>query len=284
MAPLDPARRSALMVLVSISSVQLGSALATTLFDRVGPAGTVLLRSLFAAAILLAIFRPRPDRALLRDGFLFGLVLAAMNLSFYESLDRLPLGTAVTIEFLGPLAVAVAGTRRPRDVIWVVLAGGGVALLSGGIEGGSELLGIALALSAATFWAAYIVLGARVGSRHEGLAPLAVALGFSALLLTPTGILGGGTDLLHPAVLAVGLGVGLLSSAIPYGLELEALRHISSAVFGVLMSLEPAVAALVGFVALSQGLTTSEVIAIAMVVVASLGALSGAGFSRPVDD
>lgn len=280
--------RSASLVLVGIFSVQCGSALATSIFDQVGPGGTVLLRTAFAAAVLLLLSRRslagERDPGLLRDAFVFGLVLAGMNFSFYESLDRLPLGTAVTLEFLGPLGVAVAGTRRPRDLIWVALAGGGVVLLSGGIEGSSELLGIVLALTAAAGWAAYILLSARVGSRHEGLAPLALALAFSALLLLPVGIAAGGSDLLLPAVLAVGLAIGLLSSAIPYGLELEALRSISNSVFGVLMSLEPAVAALVGFVVLSQDLSATDVLAIAMVVAASLGALRGAGFSRPIDD
>jgi inner membrane transporter RhtA len=281
--------RSAGLVLVSITSVQCGAAVATGLFDQVGPAGSVLLRSVFAALVLLAVAQrslgaARRDPGLTRDAFVFGFVLAAMNLCFYGAIDRLPLGTAVTLEFLGPLGVAVAGTRRPRDLVWVALAGGGVALLSGGIHGGSELLGIVLALTAAAFWAAYILLQARLGSRHEGLAPLALALAFSALLLLPVGIAAGGGELVEPAVLATGLAIGLLSSAIPYALELEALRTISSAVFGVLMSLEPAVAALVGFLALSQDLSASEIVAVAMVVVASTGALSGAGFSRPVDD
>jgi inner membrane transporter RhtA len=277
-------RRSAGIVLVSILSVQCGSAVATGLFDRVGPVGTVFLRSLFAAALLLPFARPRLDRGLARDAFVFGLVLACMNLSFYEAIDRLPLGTAVTLEFLGPLGVALAGTRRPRDLVWALLAAGGVALLSGGIDGGSELLGIVLALTAAALWAAYIVLSARLGSRHEGIAPLALALSCSALLLLPAGVAVGGADLLVPGVLAVGLAIGLLSSAIPYVLELEALRTLSNAVFGVLMSVEPAVAALIGFVLLGQGLGAGEIVAVAMVVVASVGALREAGFSQPVDD
>lgn len=281
--------RSAGLVLVSIFSVQCGAAVATGLFDQVGPAGTVLLRTFFAALVLLVVARrqfgaAQSDMLLSRDAFALGLSLAAVNFCFYQAIDRLPLGTAVTLEFLGPLGVALAGTRRPRDLVWVALAGGGVALLSGGIEGGSELLGIALALAAAVFWAAYIVLQARLGSSHEGLAPLALALSFSSLLLLPVGIAGGGTELLDPGVMATGLAIGLLSSAIPYALELEALRTLSSAVFGVLMSLEPAVAALVGFVALSQDLSASEIVALAMVVLASIGALRGAGFSRPVDD
>jgi inner membrane transporter RhtA len=277
-------RRSAGIVLVSILSVQCGSAVATGLFDRVGPVGTVFLRSLFAAALLLPFARPRLDRRLARDAFVFGLVLACMNLSFYEAIDRLPLGTAVTLEFLGPLGVALAGTRRPRDLVWALLAAGGVALLSGGIDGGSELLGIVLALTAAALWAAYIVLSARLGSRHEGIAPLALALSCSALLLLPAGVAVGGADLLVPGVLAVGLAIGLLSSAIPYVLELEALRTLSNAVFGVLMSVEPAMAALIGFVLLGQGLGASEIVAVGMVVVASVGALREAGFSQPVDD
>jgi inner membrane transporter RhtA len=285
----SPEVRSAGLVLVSISSVQCGAAVATGLFDRVGPGGTVLLRSLFAALVLLAVAHrslgtARRDLGLARDALVFGFVLAAMNFCFYEAIDRLPLGTAVTLEFLGPLGVALAGTRRPRDLVWVALAGGGVALLSGGVHGGSELLGIVLALTAAVFWAAYIVLQARLGSRHEGLAPLALGLAFSALLLLPVGIASGGGELIEPAVPATGLAIGLLSSAFPYALELEALRTLSSAVFGVLMSLEPAVAALVGFLALSQDLSASEIVAVAMVVVASIGALRGAGFSRPVDD
>jgi inner membrane transporter RhtA len=279
--------RSVGLVLVSITSVQCGAAIATGLFDRVGPGGTVLLRSAFGALALLLIARRglgARDPRLTRDALLFGLVLAAVNLAFYEAIDRLPLGTAVTLEFLGPLGVALAGARRLRDLVWVALAGGGVAILSGGIEGGSELLGIALALTAGAFWAAYIVLNARLGSRHEGFAPLALALSFSTLLLLPVGIADGGSELLAPAVLATGLAIGLLSSAIPFACELEALRTLSSSVFGVLMSLEPAVAALVGFLALSQDLSASEVLAVAMVVLASIGALRGAGFTQPVDD
>jgi inner membrane transporter RhtA len=247
----------------------------------------VFLRSLFAALVLLAFvgrdLSARHDPRMRREAFVFGLILAGMNLSFYEAIDRLPLGTAVTLEFIGPLGVAVAGTRRRSDLVWVALAAGGVVLLSGGIEGGSELLGIVLALIAAAFWAAYIVLNARFGSRHEGLAPLAFALSFSAVLLLPTGLAGGGTDLLAPAVLAAGLGIGVLSSALPYALELEALRTLPSATFGVLMSLEPAAATLVGFVVLSQALSAAEIVAMAMVVVAGVGALRSAGLSQPVD-
>jgi inner membrane transporter RhtA len=276
------------MVVGSISSVQCGAALATTLFDRVGPAGAVMLRSGFAALILLAVahrdLRVLRGRAL-RDVVLFGVSLAAMNLSFYAAIDRLPLGVAVTFEFTGPLAVAVFGSRRRADLLWAGLAALGIVLLSGEIGGGAaiDLGGALLALLAGAFWGFYILLSARVGGRSEGLGGLATAMAISALLVTPFGITQGGSELGSPPVLAAGLGVGLLSSAIPYALEIEALRRLPNAVFGVLMSLEPAVAALVGFVALSQGLTWLEAVAIALVVAASAGALRSAATPAPRD-
>jgi inner membrane transporter RhtA len=275
------------MVLCSIVSVQCGSALATTLFDDVGTTAAVFLRSAFAALLLLLAARrwglPDLDRRLAREVVVFGLVLSVMNLAFYGAIDRLPLGTAVTLEFLGPLGVALAGTRRRVDLIWVALAAGGVFLLSGGIGGESELLGVALALLAAACWAAYIVLNARLG-RHEGLMPLALAMAVSALVTLPFGVNAVGEGLLSPGTLATGFAVGLLSSAVPYVLELEALRTLPNGVFGVLMSLEPAVAALIGFIALSQGLSAAEIVAVAMVVIASAGPLRGAGAPPPVVD
>jgi inner membrane transporter RhtA len=275
------------MVVGSISSVQFGAALATTLFDRVGPAGAVFLRSVFGALILLAVAHRdvlKLRRAELRDVALFGLTLAAMNFSFYQALDRLPLGIAVTLEFTGPLAVAVFGSRRRRDLIWVALAAIGIVLLAGDFGGGSiDLFGAVLALIAAAFWGAYILLSARVGERSEGLGGLAVAMSISALALAPTGIVAGGGEMATAEVLARGLGAGLLSSAIPYALEIEALRRLPNAVFGVMMSLEPAVAALVGFIALGQGLDPIEAVAIALVVVASAGALRSAATPAPRD-
>ncbi len=268
------------MVIGSISSVQCGAALATTLFDRVGPAGAVFLRGGFGALILLAIAHRdvlRLRRADLRDVALFGLVLAAMNLGFYEAIQRLPLGVAVTFEFTGPLAVAVFGSRRRKDLVWAALAAAGIILLSGDFGGASiDLLGAVLALAAGACWACYILLSARVGGRSEGLGGLAVAMGISAILLAPGGIAAGGAELGSAEVLARGLGVGILSSALPYALEIEALRRLPNAVFGVMMSLEPAVAALVGFIALGQGLSPTEAVAIALVVCASAGALRSA--------
>lgn len=262
-------------MLGSIVSVQCGAALATTLFDKVGPAGAVLLRSLFAALALATMARGevgRVGRGRMTDVAIFALALAAMNLCFYESLDRLPLGVAVTFEFIGPLSIAIFGTRRRIDAVWGILAALGILLLSEGGASEIDALGAALALTAGGFWGLYILQSARVG-REPGLGGLALAAMLSTVLVTPFGVADGGTELLVPAVLAVGAGAGLLSSAIPYALELEALRRLPNAVFGVLMSLEPAVAATIGFVALSQSLSATQLIAIALVVCASAGAL-----------
>jgi inner membrane transporter RhtA len=265
------------MVLGSIVSVQCGAALATELFDEVGPEGAVFLRTVFAALILLAFSRPRID--LVREVgagqlFLFALTFLGMNTCFYAAIDRIPLGTAVTLEFVGPLAVAIAVSRRRLDLLWAFLAAAGIALLSDGLgAAGIFSLGALLALAAGGFWGAYILLSARVGAADPGLGALAVAIAVSAVLVAPLGIAEGGASLLAPATLAIGLAVGIASSVIPYSLELEALRRLPSATFGVMMSLEPAVAALVGLVLLSQALEPIEVLAIACVVGASAGAL-----------
>jgi inner membrane transporter RhtA len=260
--------------------VQTGAGIAKGLFDDLGPAGTVLLRTLFGALVLVALWRPRVRghaRGDLTVAVAFGLVLAAMNLTFYEALDRIPLGIAVTIEFAGPLAVAVAGSRRRLDVAWVVLAAAGILLLVRTGGGHANLAGVAFALTAAACWAAYILLSQRAGRafpRGEGLA-LAMAVGTLALL--PAGIAGAGSSLLAAGPLAIGAGIGLLSSAIPYSLELEALRRLPSRVFGILLSLDPAIAALMGFVILGQDLVPREVGGIALVVAASAGASATAG-------
>lgn len=264
------------MVLGGIASVQLGSAVATTLFDELGPGGTVLLRTAFAAVVLIAIFRPPRgsiDRRSGREVALFGIVLALMNLSFYEALDRLPLGIAVTFEFTGPLAVAIFGSRSRLDVLWAATAGAGILLFAPDIGDGLDPVGIGFALAAASMWAAYILLSARVGRGPAGLGGLSVAMVIAALVLVPIGVHDGGGDLLDPALAAVGLGVALLASAIPYVLELQALRRLAANTFGVLLSLEPAVAAVIGAVALGQALAGREILAIGLVVIASAGAL-----------
>jgi inner membrane transporter RhtA len=264
-----------LLLLGSIASVQFGSAFAAKLFAQAGPGGVVLLRLGLSAALLLAISRPSlrgRTRADLAAALAFGLVLGSMNWSFYEALDRLPLGVAVTIEFLGPLAVAVAGSRRALDLIWVVLAAGGVALLAlRGNHHGITALGVVFALVAGSCWAAYILLSKRVGATFASLDGLAIALGIGTLLVIPAGVIEGGAALGRPGVLAGGLAVALLSSLIPYSLEIIALRRLSSAAFGLLMSLEPAFAALAGVIVLSQALSGVLLLAVGMVIVASVG-------------
>ena len=263
------------LVVGAVASVQFGSAVAKSIFDEIGAGGAVLLRTVFAAAVLTLIWRPRvrclTGRQLLLV-LLFAMSLAGMNASFYAALDRIPLGVAVTFEFVGPLGVAVFASRRKLDLVWVALAAAGILLLSDFGTADLDGLGVLLALTAGAFWAAYILLAARMGQAIAGGGGLALAMVLSAVLLAPLGIAEGGSDLLVPWILAVGFAVGMLSSAIPYTLELEALRRMPAGVFGVLMSLEPALAALAGFLVLSEDLAAREVVAIALVVVASAGA------------
>lgn len=280
------ARGAAFLVLASIVSVQCGSALATGLFDQIGPAGAVFLRALFGALALVALTRGAPLRTRAwphRDVLLLAVAVSAVNLFFYAALERLPLGITVTLEFVGPLGVAIAGSRRLRDVVWVVLAAAGIVLLSDPGGGGVDPLGVVLALSAGFFWGAYIVLSDRVGALAPGVGGATMAAVLSTVLVAPLGIAQGGADLLHPAVLAAGAAVGVLSTAVPYAFEMEALRRLPRAVFGVLMSLEPAVAAAIGFLALSQALDAVEVLAIGLVVLASAGALRSAATPPPHD-
>jgi inner membrane transporter RhtA len=235
----------------------------------------VLLRLASAAAILVALRRPRlrgRSRDELRLACVFGIVLAGMNLSFYAALQRIPLSIAVAIEFVGPLTVAVAGSRRRLDFVWVVLAATGILALTRGRAHGLDTLGVLLALLAGGLWGAYILVNARLGRVCEGSTGLAIALAVATLLVLPVGIVEGGGNLLAARSLALGAAVGLLSSAIPYSFEVEALRRIAPHVFGVLMSLEPAMAALAGFIVLGQGLDARAALGIALVIVASVGA------------
>jgi inner membrane transporter RhtA len=266
------------LVLGAIASVQFGSALAATLFDRVGPGGAVLLRLASASAILLALLRPRlrgRTREELVLAAVFGLVLAGMNLSFYEAIDRIPLGIAVAVEFVGPLGVAVAGSRRALDVLWVALAAAGIVALTRAGHGAADAAGILLALLAGCLWGTYILVNARVGRAFEGSSGPALAMCVAAVAVLPIGVADGGHELLRPSSLALGTAVGVLSSAIPYSFEVEALRRIAAPVFGVLMSLEPGVAALAGLLVLGQSLSARAVLGIALVVTASVGASRG---------
>lgn len=268
------------LVLFAILSMQLGSATAKGLFETVGPSGAVFLRVGIAAVLCTAIWR-LPARGLPRSDYVvaavFGLVLGAMNLCFYQALDRIPLGIAVTLEFTGPLAVAILGSRRVLDLLWGLLAAGGILLLSPLATFGSgsappiDPVGVGFALLAGGFWAAYILLGGLVGRSLGSGAGLALSTCVAAAALAPVGIAGGGLALLRPEVLLGGLAIALLSTAIPYSLELEALKNIPARVFGVLMSLEPAVAALIGFVVLSEEPGLRSLAAILLVTVAAAG-------------
>jgi inner membrane transporter RhtA len=302
-----------LLVGAGILSVQVGAGIAARLFGTVTAAGMTGLR-LWAATVLLACFGARPTiravRAVItarawRDALVvaaFGVTLGIMNFSIYQAFARIPLGIAVTIEFLGPLVVSIAASRRLIDLLWVVLAATGVALLGtagvsvarlGGPNGAAsgfghqsaasaELTGVIFALIAATAWACYIMLAAATGRRFSGSSGLVIAMAIASIVVTPAAVISAGRALLRPGILAAGLAIGLLSSVIPYRFELETLRRVPARVFGIWMSLEPAVAALVGVVMLSQALSASQWIAIGCVIVASAGAALGAGRSGAV--
>jgi inner membrane transporter RhtA len=274
-----------LYALGAIASVQIGATVARHLFPFLGPTGTVFLRVGFGALILLAIARPGRPRlaaAQWQAVVLFGLIIAGMNFCFYQSIARIPLGIAVTIEFLGPLGVAIAGSRKALDFAWALMAAAGVAMLS--VTGGTVTpLGIIFALGAAVGWASYIVLGQRVGRLVAGPNGLAIALAVGGLALAPLGIASAGTRLLDPRNLGLGLVVAILSSAVPFSLEFAALRRLSSQLFGILMSLEPAMGAAAGFLFLGQRLSIRDLLAIALVTVASAGATLTAT-RRPAPD
>ncbi len=264
-------------MLLGILSVQLGSALAKGLFDAVGSFGTVTLRLFFAAVVLLLVWRPplRMTRRAWGSVIVYGAVLALMNLLFYLSLARIPLGIAVSIELLGPLAVALAGSRRWRDAAWALLATAGVVLLMDG-GGDLDLLGVLFALGAGACWGLYILASAALGRHTTEGNGLALGMAVAAIIAAPVGIAESGAALVHPGVLVVGLGVALLSSVIPYSLDLEALRRMPPRLFGILMSLEPAAAAFVGLVVLGESLSPAQWAAVLCVVGASAGAALGA--------
>jgi inner membrane transporter RhtA len=262
------------LVLCGVTSIQFGAAVAATMFDDLGPSGTSALRLTWAAIILMVLFRPRVRGRSARDlrlVALFGVTLGGMNLCFYEALDRIPLGVAVTIEFAGPLGVAVATSRRRLDLVWAALAAVGIVLLSNPFGAGLDTVGLILILAAAACWAAYILIAQRATASYESSEGLALAMVVAALVPLIPGIAQSGATLLEPQWLALGAAVALASSVIPDSLETEALRRLPTSVFGVLMSIEPAVAALAGFLVLGQSLAARELVAMALVVVASVG-------------
>ncbi|WP_406726895.1 EamA family transporter [Streptomyces sp. GD-15H] len=264
------------LVLAGGISVQFGGALAVTLMPRAGALGVVTLRLLVAAIVLLLVCRPRlrgHSRADWTTVIVFGLAMAGMNGLFYQSVARIPLGTAVTLEVLGPLALSVLASRRAVNFVWAGLALAGVFLLGGGGFDTLDPVGAAFALGAGVMWAAYIVFSARTGRRFPQADGLALAMGVAALVFLPLGIAESGTKLLDPTVLGLGAAVAVLSSVLPYTLELLALRRLPASTFAILMSLEPAIAAAAGFLILSQVLTLTEAAAIALVIAASMGAV-----------
>ncbi|HLK76560.1 MAG TPA: EamA family transporter [Streptosporangiaceae bacterium] len=277
----------AAMILAGIFSVQAGAGIADKLFGQIPPAAVTGLRLWTSAAAMAVIsgrglaraFGDLVKRRAWADGGIagsFGISLLIMNFSIYQSFSRIPLGVAVTIEFLGPLAVAVAGSRHVKDVGWVVLAGTGVVLLTQGGRGHLNLTGVLFAAVAGACWAAYIMLSSATGRRFPGSAGLAIAMVVAAIGITPPAVIAGGAATFRPAVLATGAAIGILSSVIPYRLELEALRRMPTRLFGVWMSLEPAVAALVGLALLGQDLSVVEWLAIGCVMIACAGAAGGA--------
>lgn len=275
-----PIRRGALgpvgLVLAGGISVQFGGALAVTLMPRTGALGVVTLRLLVAAIVLMAVCRPRVrghSRADWGTVVIFGLTMAAMNGLFYQSVARIPLGPAVTLEVLGPLVLSVLTSRRALNLLWAGLALGGVFLLGGGGFSSLDPVGVAFALSAGAMWAAYIVFSARTGRRFPQADGLALAMVVAAVAFLPLGIAESGTRLIDPTTVALGGAVAVMSSVLPYTLELLALRRLPAATFAILMSLEPAVAATAGFLVLDQALSATEALAIALVIAASMGAV-----------
>ncbi len=257
-------------------SVQFGSAIAVLLMPRAGALGVVTLRLVLAALVLLLVCRPKVrgyGRADWGTVVGFGIALAGMNMLFYQSVDRIPLGAAVTLEVLGPLILSVVASRRLVNLLWAGLALGGVALLSGGGFDRLDPLGAGFALAAGAMWAAYIVFSARTGRRFPQADGLALAMAFGAVLSLPFGVASAGDALLVPSTIGLGLGIALLSSVLPYSLEMLALRRLPAPTFAVLMSLEPAIAAAAGFLILHQALSVTDALAIALVIGASIGAV-----------
>ena len=272
-------------ILAGIVSVQGGAAMAKGLFPALGPTGTVGLRVGISAIMLLAAFRPqlrRSTAAQWKAVIPYGLVLGTMNIVFYLALARIPLGVAVTVEFVGPLAVAVFGSRRAVDLTWVVLAATGIVLIAPWTGGRTDALGVLLALAAGACWAAYILLGGRVSRLIPGGAPVATGMMIASFVALPAAVATGGFARLTPALFAAGIGVALLSSAVPYTLEMIALKELPARTFGILMSLEPAVAALVGLVFLHELLSLRQWLAVALIIAASTGSTLTARRPAPI--
>jgi inner membrane transporter RhtA len=261
------------LLLVSIVSIQLGAAVAVHLVESLGPVGTVFLRIAFSAVLLLVAARHQISADARRHAgllLLFGCAIGAMNLCFYGAIARIPLGVAVAIEFIGPLGVAALASRRPRDFLWIGLAVLGLVLLTPDIGGDLDPLGVGLALAAGAGWASFVVISPRVAGAVGG-AGLALAMAAASLFTLPFALVAGGLDGLDLALLAGALAVAILSTTLPYALEFEALRRMTARAYGIMVTLEPVVAALVGAVVLGQALQPSAFVAIACVTAAAVG-------------
>lgn len=272
-----------LALLVSLVSLAVGTSFAKSLFPALGAEGTTAYRIIFAMLMLMAVFRPWRRKWVWADALplgLYGVTLGVMNLLFYSAIKTIPFGVAIAIEFTGPLAVAVWTSKKASDWLWVVLAAMGLALLLPltGADAATALdpLGMGLALAAGACWALYIVFGQRVAMRYGSMAtPMGMLA--AALVVAPVGVFHAGSALLDPQWLMAGLAVALLSSAIPYALEMFSLKHLPKNTFSILLSLEPAVGALAGWLVLSERLTLLQGLAIAMVMAASMGTAWSAG-------
>ncbi|UQD57331.1 DMT family transporter [Flavobacterium sp. K5-23] len=261
-------------VLFAIISVQSGAAIAKTLFPMLGAAATATLRIGLSAIILLAVYRPNLFKITAIQWKIvipYGLSLGAMNLIFYLAIERIPIGLAVTLEFIGPLLVAVLGSKRLLDYLWVLLAASGIVLIAPWSNNGIDLIGVLFALLAGALWAAYIVLGGKVSKIMKGGEAVATGMLFATILILPFGILGNGLNSLTPTFFYLGIALALLSSAIPFTLEMKALGQLPSRTFSILMSLEPAAASICALLFLQEYLTVNEVIAVVFVVIASVG-------------
>lgn len=272
-------------LLIAMISVQVGAGYAKSLFPLAGAAGTTTLRVFFAALILWIIFRPwrlRLDRSAFQKLWLYGFALGLMNLTFYIALERIPLGIAVTLEFIGPLALSIFSSRSRIDILWAFLAAVGIFLVMphSDLESSLDLLGVVFALIAGGFWAAYIYYGQKAGNTVSGGNAATWGMTFATLAVLPAGVWMDGAKIFSWSIVPAGLLVGLLSSAIPYSLEMVALRKIPTQTFGIFMSLEPALASLVGFFLLKESLGLTQWLAIALVIVASMGSVTTAAHRK----
>ncbi|WP_340479129.1 DMT family transporter [Vibrio anguillarum] len=277
MRPINsPIFLAVLTLLLAMTTIQSGASLAKQLFPIVGPGGTIALRVGLSALILLMIFRPWQLRLSLsqwRSMIIYGASLGGMQLMFYFAIERIPLGIGVALEFSGPLLIAFLSSKRKKDLIWVALAILGIVFLLPDLTGVDSLdpIGVALALAAGGCWAAYIWFGQRAGSVGSGGATVAIGMTIAALFAFPIGVVLSEASIFTWSILPMALSVAILSSAVPYCLEMSALKRLSTQHFSVLMSLEPAIAALAGLIILQEQLSLTQWIAITMIITASMG-------------